>query len=73
MARPKIKTDRQRKNIALTLPPDLIERAKLYCDVFGLSVSAIVEELLTKHLNAIDRQVKIKVDAFFNQTTKETK
>lgn len=46
-----------RKDIALTLPPQLIERAKSVCELGGWSVSSVVEKALTNYLNALDREI----------------
>ena len=57
MPRPRINPDAHRKNIALTLPPQLIERAKTVCELGGWSVSSVVEKALTNYLNALDREI----------------
>ena len=46
MARPKINPDYHRKNIALTIDPDLLRRARLIAASKGQSLSRMVEELL---------------------------
>lgn len=58
MARPRIKKENHRKNIALTLPPDLINRAKSTCSVYGWSVSSTVEIALRNYLDGVDRKIK---------------
>jgi hypothetical protein len=55
--RPRLNPDTHRKDIALTLPPQLIERAKTVCEIAGWSVSSVVEKALTNHLNALDREI----------------
>jgi hypothetical protein len=57
MPRPRINPNAHRKDIALTLPPQLIERAKLVCELGGWSVSSVVEKALTNYLNALDREL----------------
>jgi hypothetical protein len=57
MPRPRINPNAHRKDIALTLPPQLIERAKLICELGGWSVSSVVEKALTNYLNALDREI----------------
>jgi hypothetical protein len=57
MPRPRINPKSHRKNIALTLPPQLIDRAKTVCEIGGWSVSAVVEKALTNYLNALDREI----------------
>ena len=50
MARPKINPDYHRKNIALTIDPDLLRRTRLIAASEGKSLSRMVEELLLCHL-----------------------
>ena len=63
MPRPRINPDTHRKDIALTLPPQLIERAKTVCEIGGWSVSSVVEKALTNYLNALDREIGRKCAA----------
>jgi hypothetical protein len=61
MPRPRINPYAHRRNIALTLPPKLIERARAASDKSGMSISAMVEKSLGEYLernfypNLIDR------------------
>jgi hypothetical protein len=57
MPRPRITPAAHRKDIALTLPPQLIERAKAVCELGGWSVSSMVEKSLTRYMDALDREV----------------
>jgi hypothetical protein len=59
--RPRLNPDTHRKDIALTLPPQLIERAKSVCKIAGWSVSSVVEKALTNHLNALDREIRREI------------
>jgi len=57
MPRPRTNPKAHRKNIALTLPPHLIERAEAVRGVAGWSISSMVEKSLTRYLDALDREV----------------
>jgi hypothetical protein len=57
MPRPRINPNAHRKDIALTLPPQLIERAEAVRGVAGCSISSMVEKSLTRYLDALDREV----------------
>jgi len=57
MPRPKLKQGSHRKNIALTLPPNLIDEVKTICAIGGWSVSAITEKALTYYLAALNRKI----------------
>jgi hypothetical protein len=57
MARPQTNPNAHRRNIALTLPPELIERAEAVRGLAGWSISSMVEKSLTRYLDALDREV----------------
>ena len=51
MARPRTNPATHRKNIALTLPPELIEWARAASESSGQSISEMAEKSLTDYLN----------------------
>ena len=60
MARPKTAPSAHRKQIAITLPPELISKAKAYAEMGGGSVSGMVEATLTDFLAKMDRELERK-------------
>jgi hypothetical protein len=57
MPRPRTNPNAHRRNIALTLPPQLIDRAEAVRGVAGWSISSMVEKSLTRYLDALDKEV----------------
>jgi hypothetical protein len=60
MARPRTNPAAHRKNIALTLPPDLILKAKACAEISGVSVSEMVEVALTSLIVKVEKRLEEK-------------
>lgn len=58
MSRPRINPEMRRKNLAITLSPKLILRAKAFAELGKVSVSEMVEVTLTEFINKTERELK---------------
>lgn len=62
MPRPRINPEHHRKNLVITLPPDLIGKAKAYAAFGGETVSAWVEALLSDSIAKLERTLANRVE-----------
>ena len=72
MARPKINPEKHRKNVAMTLDPDLLLQARALAAKKGRSLSQLVEQLLNKWIATLDLtadEIHAAVAGFVNQST----
>ena len=60
MPRPRTNPDAHRQQIALTLPPLLISKAKAFAEMGGVPVSRMVEEALTNWLQDAEEALRRK-------------
>jgi hypothetical protein len=67
MARPRINPEKHRKNVAITIDPDLLTKVRALAAQMGKSLSQLVDQLLQDWLRATgasDADVQTAIDDF---------
>ena len=76
MPRPRTNPDKHRKNVALTLDPDLLTRARALAAQNGRSLSQLVEQLLVdwvRKTKATDADIEVAIEQFIDGHEKRMK